>query len=618
MMAILEKVDKPADLKMIKKELLPKLAEEIRTKIIDTVSHTGGHLASSLGAVELTIALHYIFHAPQDKIVWDVGHQTYAHKLLTGRRNKFQTLRQYGGLSGFPKPDESENDTFVVGHASTSISAALGMAVARDLRQENYKVIAVVGDGSMTGGLAFEALNNAGHLHRDLIVILNDNEMFISRKIGAFAGYLTKIITGGLYKKLTRKAERFLTRMSVMGVRLTTIAKRVKVLLFPGMFFEEMGFAYLGPFEGHDLNRLTEIFETVKGMTGPVCIHVVTKKGKGYKPAEKEPTRFHGIGEFNIITGESEAKDEAISYTEIFGKTMVRLARENDKIVGVTAAMSDGTGLNYFAAEFPGRFFDVGIAEGHAVVFAGGLAASGLKPVVSIYSTFMQRAYDQVIHDIALQNLPVVFILDRAGLVGEDGPTHHGVFDLSFMRTAPNMVVMSPKDENELQHMMHTAIAHKGPVALRYPRGPGLGIKLDKEFKKIAIGKAEVLVEGDDVAILAIGAMVYPALEAAKLLLKDKIKATVVNACFVKPLDGDLIRLLAKKVKCLVTVEENVITGGFGSAVTELLSREGLRLKNIGLPDKFIEHGSMKILREKYGLTGAGIYRITKEFVNNK
>lgn len=613
-MSILEKIDKPADLKMIKKELLPKLADEIRTMIIDTVSHTGGHLASSLGAVELTIALHYIFNAPQDKIVWDVGHQTYAHKLLTGRRDKFHTLRQYGGISGFPKPDESEYDTFVVGHASTSISAALGMVVARDLRQENYKVIAVVGDGSMTGGLAFEALNNAGHLNRDMIVILNDNEMFISRKIGAFAGYLTKIITGGLYKKLTKKAERFLTRMSVMGVRMTTIAKRVKVLLFPGMLFEEMGFAYLGPFEGHDLDRLTEIFETVKGMTGPVCLHVVTKKGKGYKPAEKEPTRFHGVGEFNIITGESEAKGKAISYTEIFGKTIVRLARENDKIVGVTAAMSDGTGLNYFAAEFPSRFFDVGIAEGHAVVFAGGLAASGFKPVVSIYSTFMQRAYDQVIHDIALQNLPVVFILDRAGLVGEDGPTHHGVFDLSFMRTAPNLVVMSPQDENELQHMMYTAIAHKGPVVLRYPRGKGLGVKLDKEFKKLAIGKAEVLIEGNDVAILAIGTMVQPTLEAAKLLLKDKINATVVNARFVKPLDGDIIRLLAKKVKCLVTVEENVITGGFGSAVTELLSDQGLRTKNIGLPDKFIEHGSIKILREKYGLTGEGIYRITKEF----
>ncbi|MDD5353689.1 MAG: 1-deoxy-D-xylulose-5-phosphate synthase [bacterium] len=617
-MGILEKIDKPADLKMIKKELLPQLAEEIRTKIIETVSHTGGHLASSLGAVELTIALHYIFNTPQDKIIWDVGHQAYAHKLLTGRRDKFHTLRQYGGISGFPKPEESEYDTFVVGHASTSISAALGMAVARDLRKENYKVIAVVGDGSMTGGLAFEALNNAGHVNKDMIVILNDNEMFISRKIGAFAGYLTKIITGGLYKKLTKKAERFLTRTSVMGVRMTTIAKRVKVLLFPGMLFEEMGFAYLGPFEGHDLNRLTEVFETVKGMTGPVCIHVVTKKGKGYKPAEKEPTKFHGIGEFNIITGEPEGKTKDTSYTEVFGKTIVRLARENSKIIGVTAAMSDGTGLSYFAAEFPNRFFDVGIAEGHAVVFAGGLAAGGFKPVVSIYSTFMQRAYDQVIHDIALQKLPVVFILDRAGVVGEDGPTHHGLFDLSFLRVVPNLVVMSPKDENELQHMVTTAIAHQGPVAIRYPRGQGLGIKLDKELKKLEIGKAEILQEGKDVAILAIGTMVQPALEAAEMLLQDKILATVVNARFASPLDEKRILALANKVQCLVTIEENVIAGGFGSAVTELLSEQGVRVRSIGFPDQFIEHGSMRILRDKYGLTGKGIYLSVKEFLNKK
>ncbi len=617
-MSILDKIDKPADLKMIKKELLPQLAEEIRTKIIETVSQTGGHLASSLGAVELTIALHYTFNTPQDKIVWDVGHQAYAHKLLTGRRDKFHTLRQYGGISGFPKPEESEYDTFVVGHASTAISAALGMAVARDLRKDNYKVIAVVGDGSMTGGLSFEGMNNAGHINKDMIVVLNDNEMFISRKIGAFAGYLTKIITGGLYKKLTKKAERFLTRISVMGVRMTTIAKRVRVLLFPGMLFEEMGFAYLGPFEGHDLEHLNEVFKTVKGMTGPVCIHVVTKKGKGYKPAEKEPTKFHGIGAFNIITGDSEGKSKGTSYTEVFGKTIVRLARENDKIIGITAAMSDGTGLNYFAAEFPTRFFDVGIAEGHAVVFAGGLAASGFRPVVSIYSTFMQRAYDQVIHDIALQNLPVVFILDRAGVVGEDGPTHHGLFDLSFLRIVPNLVVMSPKDENELQHMINTALAYKGPVAIRYPRGQGVGTKLDKEFKKLEIGKAEILQEGEDVAIIAIGTMVQPALEAAELLLKDKLAATVVNARFANPLDEKLIVSLAKKVKCLVTVEENVVAGGFGSAVTELLSENGVRVKNIGFPDQFIEHGSMQILRDKYGLTGKGIYQTTKEFLDKK
>lgn len=614
-MAILEKIDKPADLKLIKKELLGKLAEEIRTRIIETVAQTGGHLAPSLGTVELTIALHYVFNAPQDKIIWDVGHQAYAHKLLTGRRETFHTLRQFGGICGFPKMSESEYDAFGVGHASTSISAALGMVVVRDLKNENNKIIAVIGDGSLTGGLAFEGLNNAGHLKKDMIVVLNDNEMFISHKIGAMAGYLTKIITGGVFKKLTKKADRFLTRASVMGVRMTTVAKRVKVLLFPGMLFEEMGFAYLGPFEGHDLDHLIEVFEKTKEMTGPVFIHVVTKKGKGYKPAEKEPTKFHGVGEFNIITGESESKDKTPSYTEVFGKSIVRLARENEKIVGITAAMSDGTGFNYFAEEFPARFFDVGIAEGHAAVFAGGIASSGFRPVVAIYSSFLQRSYDQLIHDIALQNLPVVFILDRAGLVGEDGPTHHGVFDLSYLRSIPNLVIMAPKDENELQHMLFTAMRYNGPTVIRYPRGKGLGVKLDKEFKKIEIGKAELLADGKDVAILAIGNMVHPSLEAARLLAKDNIKATVVNARFLKPLDEKLIKDLTQNGSYFVTVEENVVAGGFGSAISELLSTENIKIKHIGLPDKFIEQGSCAVLRKKYQLTAEGIYQTTKEFL---
>ena len=605
-MTILEKIDKPSDLKMIKKELLPELAEELRNRMLETVSHTGGHLASSLGAVELTLALHYVFNTPQDKIVWDVGHQTYAHKLLTGRRDRFSTLRQMSGISGFPKREESEYDTFNVGHASTSISAALGMAVARDLKKENYKVLAVIGDGSMTGGMAFEALNNAGHLKKDLIVILNDNEMFISRKVGAFAGYLTKIMTGNLYKKLVKKAERLMTRVTVMGVRMTTVAKRVKMLLFPGMLFEEMGFAYLGPFEGHDLNLLIDVLEKVKDMTGPLCIHVVTKKGKGYKPAEKEPTRFHGIGAFNILTGESESKDKTTSYTEVFGKTVVRLAREQEKIIGVTAAMSDGTGLNSFAAEFPTRFFDVGIAEEHAVVFAAGLATAGLKPVVSIYSTFLQRAYDQIIHDVCLQNLPVFFVLDRAGLVGEDGPTHHGVFDLSYLRAIPRMTVMSPKDENELQHMVATALQCPGPVALRYPRGQVLGVKMDKEPQVLEIGRAELLFPGQDVAILAIGNMVEPSLRAAELLARDGVKAAVVNARFVKPLDEKLIRKLAGETGRIVTVEENMLAGGFGSAVNELLAATPARVKTIGLPDEFIEHGTNSALREKYGLNRFG------------
>lgn len=614
-MSILAKIDNPADLKFIRKELLPQLAEEIRSRILETVSQTGGHLASSLGAVELTIALHYVFNAPVDKIVWDVGHQTYAHKLLTGRREEFQTLRQYEGISGFPKTEESPYDTFNVGHASTSISAALGMATARDLKKENFRVVAVIGDGSMTGGLAFEGMNNAGHLNKDMIVILNDNEMFISRKVGAFAGYLTKITTGDLYKKLTKKAERFLTRISVMGVRLTTVAKRVKVLLFPGMLFEEMGFAYLGPFDGHDLNLLIELFEKAKEMTGPICIHVVTKKGKGYKPAEKEPTKFHGVGEFNLITGETEKPDKTATFTEVFGKTLVRLARENGRIIGITAAMSDGTGMNYFAQEFPERFFDVGIAEEHAAVFAAGLAKEGLQPVVSIYSTFLQRAYDQLIHDVALQNLPVVFVLDRAGLVGEDGPTHQGVFDFSYLRHIPNMVIMAPKDENELQQMVSTALQYKGPVAIRYPRGKGFGVKLDKEFKTIDMGKAEVLQEGNDGVILAIGNMVLAALAAGELLKKDGIKVTVVNARFVKPLDKSLFKQLAQKHKNVVTVEENVVAGGFGSAVGEVLAETNIRIKHIGLPDQFIEHGQCSLLRKKYHLTGEAIYKEIKEFL---
>ncbi len=614
-MAVLEKIDRPADLRLIKKKLLLTLVDEIREKIINVVSRTGGHLASSLGAVELTLALHYVFDAPTDKIVWDVGHQAYTHKLITGRRDQFSTLRQYEGISGFPRMEESPFDAFGVGHSSTAISAALGMAVARDLKGESRKILAVIGDGSFTGGEAFEGLNNAGHLEKDLIVVLNDNEMFISRKIGAIAGYLTKITTAGVYKKLAKRAERFLTRMSTMGVKLTTVAKRVKVLLFPGMIFEEMGFAYLGPFDGHDLFGLIEMFKTIKDMKGPVFIHVITKKGKGYKPAEKGATLFHGIGKFNVLTGEPEKDKKQPTYTEIFGKTLIKLAKEDKKIVGITAAMSSGTGLDDFAQAFPKRFFDVGIAEQHAVTFAGGLAVSGLKPVVAIYSTFLQRALDQIIHDICLQNLHVVFAIDRGGLVGEDGATHQGSFDLSYLSMIPNLVIMAPKDENELQHMLKTAVDLDCPVAVRYPRGQGEGIKLDKELKVLEVGKAEVLEQGQDIVIFSVGKPVYATLEAARELQKEGINATVVNVRFVKPLDKDLIIKLATRTGKVVTIEENALTGGFGSAVRDLLGDYNIKVKSIGLPDKFIEHGSCEILRAKYGLTKDKIKQRIKEFV---
>lgn len=614
-MAVLEKIDKPSDLRLIKKQLLLTLADEVREKIINVVSRTGGHLASSLGTVELTLALHYVFNAPTDKIIWDVGHQAYTHKLITGRRDDFATLRQYGGISGFPRIEESQFDPFGVGHSSTAISAALGMVVARDLKSQDYKVIAIIGDGSFTGGEAFEGLNNAGHLGKDLIVVLNDNEMFISRKVGAIAGYLTKITTAGLYKKLAKKAERFLTRASTMGVKLTTVAKRVKVLLFPGMIFEEMGFAYLGPFDGHNLFRLIETFETIKDMKGPVFIHVITKKGKGYKPAEKETTLFHGIDKFNPLTGELEKVKKYPTYTEIFGKTLVRLAKEDKKIIAVTAAMSVGTGLDDFSKMFPDRCFDVGIAEQHAVTFAGGLAVEGFKPVVAIYSTFLQRAIDQIIHDICLQNLGVVFAIDRAGIVGEDGATHQGSFDLSYLRMIPNLIIMVPKDENEFQHMLKTAVGLKKPVAIRYPRGEGEGAKLDKELKVLEIGKAEILEEGRDLAVIAVGKPVYAAWEAVKELSGEGIRATLVNGRFVKPLDKDLLLGLAARTTKIVTLEENVLAGGFGAAVRELLCDCNVHIKNIGLPDKFIEHGSCEILRDKYGLSKDKIKQAIKEFL---
>jgi len=616
-MSVLELINRPSDLILIRKELLSQLAQEIREKIITVTSQRGGHLASSLGTVELTIALHYVFNLPQDKIIWDVGHQAYAHKILTGRRDNFATLRQYGGISGFPSPEESEYDAFGVGHSCTAISAALGITCARDLSGNNYKVVAVIGDGSMTGGMAFEALNNAGHLGKDLLVVLNDNEMFISHRVGALAGYLTKLLTLGLVKELERRVKKFLTRVSFWGIAVLRVVRRFKVLLFPGMLFEEMGFSYLGPIDGHNVHYLIEILEKVKDMKGPVLIHIITKKGKGYPPAEREPIKFHGVAAFNILTGETE-KSKIPSYTEVFSQALINLAKSNEKIIAITAAMPQGTGLDSFQNEFPKRYFDVGIAEQHAVTFAAGLARAGYRPVCAIYSTFLQRAFDQIIDDVCLQNLPVVFAIDRAGIVGEDGATHQGMFDLSYLRLIPNMVVMAPKDENELVHMLNTALSWNFPCAIRYPRGQGIGVKLDGQYKVLPLGKAEVLAEGDDAAILAIGNTVHPSLLAQQRLETEGIKVNLVNMRFVKPLDEGLIEKIIRKVYKIVTVEENTVSGGFGSAIKELLAADGVRILSIGLPDKFIEHGSSEELREKYGLTAEGIADTVREFVKSK
>jgi 1-deoxy-D-xylulose-5-phosphate synthase len=612
---ILEKINSPADIKGLSLKELNMLAAELREVIIATCAANGGHLAPSLGVVELTIALHRVFASPQDKIVWDVGHQAYAHKLLTGRRERFGTLRTLGGISGFPKRDESPHDAFDVGHASTSISAALGMAVGRDLKKAGNKVIAVIGDGSMTGGLAYEGLNNAGHLNKDLIVILNDNEMSIAENVGAVSTLLSRTITSEFVHRIKKDVEGFLEGLDGFGKGMLKVAKRaeesLKGLFTPGMLFEAFGFEYIGPIDGHNIELLMETLENVKRFDDAVLIHVLTKKGKGYRPAEEKPSLFHGVGPFDVATGKVlKGKGGAASYTAVFGDTMKRIAAEDERVVAITAAMPDGTGLTSFSREFPKRFFDVGIAEQHGVTFAAGMAAEGYRPVVAIYSSFLQRAFDQVFHDVCLQNLPVVFAIDRAGLVGSDGPTHHGVFDLSYLRILPNMTLMAPKDENELQHMLYTAIEHDGPAALRYPRGNAYGVPLDQKLRKIPIGQAEVLRTGPDGVIFAVGVMVYPACEAANTLATEGIDLAVVNARFIKPLDRDLILSLARSSGVFFTVEENALMGGFGSAVLELLEEEGVegtRVTRFGYPDCFIEQGEQPELRRMYGLDSEGI-----------
>ncbi len=603
---LLEQIASPEDVKKLSIEELNKLAEEVRKFIIDVVEKTGGHLASSLGVVELTIALLKVFSPPKDEIVWDVGHQSYPYKILTDRKERFHTLRQFGGISGFPSIKESPYDAFGTGHSSTSISAALGIRIGKKLKGEEGHVIAVIGDGALTAGEAYEGLNNAGQLGEDLIVILNDNEMSISRNIGAISSYLTKLTTGENFRKAKKKFEEVTKK--IFGERIYKRLKRVEDLIIkglfsPGMLFEELGFRYVGPIDGHDLETLVITLKNVSMMKGPTLVHVVTKKGKGYEPAEKKPEEFHGIP-----PRKKKKENLPPTYTEVFSKTLVEIAKEDKDVVAITAAMPSGTGLDRFKEHFPERYFDVGIAEQHAVTFAAGMAKKGLKPVVAIYSTFLQRAYDQIVHDVALQELPVVFAIDRAGLVGEDGATHHGAFDLSYLRHIPNMVVSAPKDEEELRHLLFTAIKTGKPFAVRYPRGRGYGVPLREPLKEIPIGSWELLKRGNDIAILATGWTVYQALKAAESLEKKGIYVTVVNARFVKPIDEELLKRIASEHSIIVTVEENTVKGGFGSGVDEFLSPwYSGRVVNLGLPDEFIEHGEQNLLRRITGIDAKGI-----------
>ena len=623
---LLDKINSPADVKKLSDEQLKQLAAEIRQLLIKVISHTGGHLAPNLGVVELTLALHKVFNTPQDKLVFDVGHQAYIHKIITGRREQFPTLRQYGGLSGFPKRCESEHDAFGTGHSSTSISAALGMAAARDLQGEDYNVVAIIGDGSMTGGMAFEALNNAGTLHKKMVVVLNDNEMSISKNVGAMSDYLYHLRTGETYNKIKNDIEGWLKNME-FGTDVLKAIRRlkgsVKYLMVPTSIFEELGFTYLGPVDGHDIHGLIEVLQAAKKIDGPVMVHVLTKKGKGYKPAEESPNKFHGTGPFEIATGKKITNPAApISYTEVFGKTITELADSDKKVVGLTAAMPDGTGLNIFAQAHPDRFFDVGIAEQHAVTAAAGMAAAGMKPVTAIYSTFMQRAYDSILHDICMQKLHVTMCLDRAGLVGDDGYTHHGVFDYAYLRSIPNMTIMAPKDENELRHMLKTALSFNGPISVRYPRGSGVGVDITEPMHELPIGKAEVLRDGTELCFWAIGSMVQSAVQAADKLKEQGIDAGVVNMRFAKPLDKELLIEHAKRYGKLVTLEEGVLAGGVGSEVLEILDDAGLlqqcAVLRLGIPDEFVTHGDKKLLFRDLGLDTDAIVQKAAAFVKGE
>ena len=622
MSRLLDGVEYPKDIRRFSIDELNQLAAEIREEVISVVSEVGGHFASTLGAVELTLALHYVFNTPEDRIVWDTGHQAYAHKLICGRRNRLATIRQLNGLSGFLSREESEYDVFGAGHAGTSISAALGMVEAKDLEGASRKVVAVISDGGLSAGLTYEGLNSAGHLDRDLIVVLNDNEHFIDPRVGAVSSFLSKQFTSDLGVRLQKNLSNLL-RSLPSGENLKHAARKMRdsflSLVTPGFLFESLGFQYVGPIDGHNISEMITTLESVKKLDGPTLVHVLTKKGKGYAPAEQDPIKFHAVTPFHVLTGKpKKEKGPVPTYTDVFGQSLVRLAKGNAKIVGITAAMGSGTGIDKLAREIPRRTYDVGIAEQHAVTFAGGMATEGFIPVVAIYSTFLQRGYDEILHDVCLQNLHVVFALDRAGLVGADGPTHHGVFDFAYMRAMPNMVIMAPKDENELQHMLKTAIDHPGPISLRYPRGEGWGVALDKDMKTLEIGKAEILRQGGDVVIAAIGHTVLPALKAAEELAPLGIDASVVNARFVKPLDKNLLRDLLTRVPRLITVEDHVVTGGFASGLIEFLADEGftgVEVKRLGVPDRFIPHGTQDELRKMCGFDKDAIAQATLQLV---
>jgi len=605
---LIDGVEYPRDIRRLAVPELRQLAEEIREEVISVVSEVGGHLASTLGAVELTLALHYVFDTPNDRIVWDTGHQAYAHKLICGRRSRLSTIRQLGGLSGFLSREESEYDVFGAGHAGTSISAALGMVEAKTLEGSGRKVVAVISDGGLSAGLTFEGLNQAGHLEKDLIVVLNDNEHFIDPRVGAVSSFLSKQFTTDRGLRLQKNVSALL-RTLPRGEELFQAARKLKDsfigLVTPGFLFESLGFQYVGPIDGHNIEEMVTTLENVKKIERPILVHVMTKKGKGYPPAEKDPIKFHGVAPFHVLTGKPKSgKGSVPSYTDVFAETLIGLARNNPKVVGITAAMGSGTGIDKLSREIPGRSYDVGIAEQHAVTFAAGMATEGWVPVVAIYSTFLQRGYDEILHDVCLQNLHVVFALDRGGLVGADGPTHHGVFDFAYMRSIPNLVIMAPKDENELRHMLKTAVEHDGPISLRYPRGQGWGVAMDKDPKRLEIGKAEVLREGKDVVIVGIGQTVIPALRAAEDLASLGIQAAVVNARFVKPLDRDLLRELLSSIPNLITVEDHVLAGGFGSAIAEFMADEGIsdvQMKRLGVPDRFVPHGTQDELRKICG-----------------
>ena len=644
MSRIFDKITLPADLRQVSDEQLPQLCAELRQHVIKQITATGGHLAPSLGVVEITVALHRVLNAPIDKIIWDVGHQAYVHKLLTGRKDRFETIRKTDGLSGFCKIKESEYDTFGAGHASTSISAAVGMAIARDRLDLRHKVVAVIGDGAMTGGMAYEAMNHVGHLKSDMIVVLNDNMMSISPNVGALSKYLTDLISTPLYNKVKDEIWDGLGKFQEFGDKmryaLSKIDEGIKAILVPGHYFESLGFRYFGPVDGHDILRLKRVLEDVKDLKGPILIHALTKKGKGMPLEEQDVEKYKvNANKFHAVSAPSKpAKKKAVAappaYTKVFGKTMVKLCRQFPNVVGITAAMADGTGLVYLQEEMPERFYDVGIAEQHAVTMSAGMALQGLKPVAAIYSTFLQRAYDQIVHDVAIQKIPVFFCMDRAGLVGADGPTHHGSLDLSYLRCIQGMVVMAPKDENELKDMMYTGVLYdKGPIALRYPRGAGPGVEVEDEFREIPIGKSEVLNEGDDIAIIAIGKMVEHAVKAAKLLRDEGYSARVVNARFVKPLDEEMLIDVCSKFKYALTLEDNVLMGGFGAGILEAISSpdflekansndqaekiKKISVHRLGLPDDFVEHGSVDELYKRVGLDPASIAKQARNMIES-